>query len=182
MPNMFGGESKRDNLDDGHVLPEDEYGKGGFMVDENMEETDITLWDFMNSQFNYEKDYNPEIYEPSEVVASLPDDLLEMVMPDVVRGDESTYPLPPRWGQFVKDYSREYIESLESPLAFRSALQCKGLGMDSKEFKAEYEHWYDLAPYGCKVFLEYCDELGVLDYDSEIDKFEELLGKNERKK
>jgi len=139
----------------------DENDKGGFLVDDDFNETDITLFDMMMSNYKYEIHFNPTTQDDRKNILDMPQEIREEVVPDFNYDDETTWPPVMRWHLWLDKYSKDYIDSLEAPLIFRSAMQCEGLSTNSDEFKWEYEKMTVIAPYAVKLFLEYCEVTGV---------------------
>lgn len=139
----------------------DENDKGGFLVDDNFNETDITLFDMMMSNYNYAEFYQPKLHDEREHILEMTQELRDEIFPEWREDDESTWPPKMRWHLFLDKYPKKYIDALEAPMIFRSAMQCEGLSSNSEEFKWEYERMASIAPYAVKLFLQYCEITGV---------------------
>lgn len=139
----------------------DENDKGGYLVDDEFNETDITLFDMMMSSYKYETHFNPKTQDDRQNILDMPHDIRAEIVPEFDYDDESTWPPRMRWHNYLNEYSQEYIDSLEAPLIFRSAMQCKGLSTNRREFQWEYEKMAVIAPYAVKLFLDYCEIVGV---------------------
>ena len=135
-----------------------------------------------NKSFNYQKDWadKPTDGDGTDELFSLEDKLIQYHFPNFDRKNNKTYPPKARWVNYADKYSKEYLEDLESPWCFRSALQCFELSITSQEFEFELKKMEFIGQEAVDIFLDYCSQLGVFEVtDSDINFLKKLLENGE---
>ena len=134
----------------------------------------------LNQSFNYEKDWALKSTEGygNDFILSLDDNLVKYHFPNFERKNETTYPPKARWVNYADKYTEDYINDLESPWCFRSALQCFELPITSREFEFELKKMEFIGEEAVNLFLEYCTQLGVIEIsDDDIEYLKKLIKK-----
>ena len=135
-----------------------------------------------NKTFNYQRDWadKPSDGYGTDEMFSLEDRLIQYHFPNFDRKNKNTYPPKARWINFADKYSKEYLNELDSPWCFRSALQCFGLTITSQEFEFELKKMEFIGQEAVDIFLEYCSQLGVIEVtDKDINFLREILDNGE---
>ena len=135
-----------------------------------------------NKLFNFKEDWlnKPTEGYLNEDFLSLEDKYIKASYPDFDRKNSETYPPKARWIDFADKYSNEYLLDLESPWCFRSALQCLGLTMSSREFDFELKKMERVGPEAVELFVEYCAQLGVIEItDKDVEHLKKIANEGE---
>ena len=135
-----------------------------------------------NKSFNYQKDWadKPTDGYGTDELFSLEDKFIKYHFPNFERKNKKTYPPKARWIKYADKYSKEYLDDLESPWCFRSALQCFELSITSQEFEFELKKMEFIGQEAVDIFLDYCSQLGVFEVtDSDINYLKKLLENGE---
>ena len=134
----------------------------------------------LNQSFKYEKDWALKSTEGygNDFILSLDDNLVKYYFPNFDRKNETTYPPKARWINYADKYTEDYINDLESPWCFRSALQCYELPITSREFEFELKKMEFVGQEAVNLYLEYCTQLGVIEIsDDDIDYLKKVIKK-----
>ena len=135
-----------------------------------------------NKLFNFNEDWSNKPTEGylNKDFLSLDDKFIKASYPNFDRKNPETFPPKARWIDYADKYSREYLQDLDSPWCFRSALQCYGLTMSSKEFDFELRKMERIGPEAVELFVEYCVQLGVTEVtDKDIEHLKKIIDEGE---
>ena len=131
-----------------------------------------------NKLFDFKEDWSNKPTEGylNEDFLSLDDKFIKASYPDFDRKNPETYPPEARWIDYADKYSKEYLQDLDSPWCFRSALQCYELTMSSREFDFELGKMERIGPEAVELFVEYCAQLGVIEItDNDIEDLKKIV-------
>jgi len=135
-----------------------------------------------NAEFNYYHDWHSKKttgYFEDDLLL-LDDKYINIIFPGFDRKNPDTFPPKARWINFADKYSSEYLQDLDSPWCFRSALQCYLLPITSKEFEYELKKMEIIGEEAVQLFIEYCSQLGVIEVtDNDITFLKKLLENGE---
>lgn len=135
-----------------------------------------------NAEFDFYQDWHSKnttgYFEDNFLL--LDDKYIKIIFPGFDRKNPDTFPPKARWINFSDKYSIEYLQDLDSPWCFRSALQCYLLPITSKEFEFELKKMEIIGEEAVELFIEYCSQLGVIEVtDNDVTFLKKLLENGE---